>query len=73
MHTKLITIDKNIPLPRRNHNRIGKSKYPFDKMEVGDSFFCEGKAAAMSVHLANKRGGFTSRSVEGGTRVWRVA
>ena len=32
----MLTIDKNIPFPRANMSR--KIKYPFDEMEVGDSF-----------------------------------
>jgi len=40
----MIKIDKNIPLPRvRNYHSKGNPhrdvKYPFENMEVGDSFF----------------------------------
>jgi hypothetical protein len=69
-------IEKGIPVPKQ----VGagrKNKYPFDAMEVGDSFFIkDGKVKTLSrscgtygKRLERK---FTSRTVEGGARVWRT-
>lgn len=76
-----IEIEKNIPIP-------GSSglKYPFDKMEVGDSFYVElkGDEKAHSVQsnlMTNAKGyairrkldwQFISRKTELGIRVWRI-
>lgn len=70
----MIKIDKGIPIP--NADKGGK--YPFHAMNVGDSFFVEGKKAfqmAGTVGQQQNRNGkrFTTRTVDGGTRVWRIA
>jgi hypothetical protein len=68
----MIKIDKGVPLPRaRNTHR-----YPFEQMRVGDSFLTPAKITSLSAVLAHwgirlKRK-FASRTVKGGTRVWRV-
>ena len=66
-----IKIEKNIELPRRS----AKNKlYPFDNLEVGDSFFTEKESVRGSViwnqHITGKR--FTVRKVDGGFRCWRT-
>lgn len=69
-------IEKGIPVPKL----VGtgrRNKYPFESMEVGDSFFVkDGKVKTLSrscgtygKRLERK---FTSRTVEGGARVWRT-
>ena len=69
----MFVIEKNIPMT------IGKQLYPFHLMEVGDSFFIPEKSPkAMTYPIAayQKRNGsikFTTRSVDGGVRLWRVA
>ena len=67
-----IKIEKNIPIPRK-----GKQKYPFSKMEIGDSFFLEnstiGKVAAEAYRekkATNRM--YVARSIDGGVRIWRV-
>jgi hypothetical protein len=68
-------IEKNIPIGYAN-----KPMYPFDKMEVGDSFFVKGdKKKANSVGVAvsgyKKRTPgvyFTCRVSNEGIRVWRI-
>ena len=74
-------IEKGLPLPK-----IGKvSKYPFAKMEIGDSvFFADEEggskskpatAAKVYAHRASKRKGkikFAARAENGGVRIWRV-
>lgn len=75
-----IEVDSNIPIPAR---RRRPSKYPFEKMDLGDSFFIEStedrpnpeRALGSVVHAANKRYGemkFRIAKVDGGARVWRV-
>jgi len=72
-------IEHNIPIP------VSRSKYPFDEMEVGDSFFvkCEKKDKAKKQGIlfscanqnAKRRKSertFSTRQVDGGIRVWRI-
>lgn len=70
-------IEKNIPVPC-NKSKRGGYKYPFNIMEVGDSFLVENrtmKKMSSIVHYAQKSTGFKfmSRSGDGGVRVWRIA
>lgn len=66
-------IDKNIPMPTRRY-----SKYPFNEMEVGDSFFVEGKSNALlsiAKYFAKSQKldwKFTVRKEVNGTRIWRI-
>lgn len=74
-----IKIDKNVPFPQ---HLLRQMKYPFDQMEVGDSFFAPMQdprnisgsvAAAKKKHP--KRGFTTEGRFEGnffGVRVWRT-
>ena len=69
-------IEKDIPLP----DRIGSGrarKYPFSRMEVGDSFFAPvaGNRIHSAVSQFSKRTGmkFTVKKVDGGCRVWRLS
>ena len=75
-------IEKNIPLPpprKGGHNGRSYAKYPWDKMEIGDSFmFPVGatKSAHTSVCFRNKfhaHTKFIARRVEAGIRCWRIA
>jgi len=64
-------IEKGIEIPKlKRGGGAGNSKYPFDKMEVGDSFFVakEAKTLGGTVSSANKR---YAVEVEGETRVNR--
>jgi len=67
--TKNIKIEKGIPIPE-----FSKSKYPFDQMKVGDSFFALKPNLGSSMMNAQARNGFKFKSKyqDGGTRVWRV-
>ena len=75
----MFEIEKNIEMEeivRRS------KKYPFDKMEVGDSFFvpCQPELKASKQasllgccrqkRLAGKK--FSSRRCDGGFRIWRI-
>jgi len=70
-------IEKGIAIPER---KGGTVKYPFEQMEVGDSFFVPESAEVRRSNFSNsassygKRTGkkFTVRKVEGGWRCWRV-
>ena len=73
------SIEKNIPVPDASAKKQKKQpKYPFLKMKVGDSFLsatdsCERISPSMALFhkkYPNKR--FTCRTVEGGSRVWRI-
>lgn len=70
-------IDKGIPLPEK-HVRW---KYPFDQMEVGDSFFVVNKDTTQMSALCKRAGKrlerrFVTAKVEqngeSGCRVWRM-
>jgi len=69
-----IKIDKNVPIPETAGNG---AVYPFAEMEVGDSFYVEGKTSNQLQNAAShwrKRKGwkFATRTKEGGARIWRV-
>ena len=78
----MLQIDKNIPVPEPKQK---PTQYPFETMEVGDSFLVkseEGKtgkqlsqrispSASRHAKLTNRK--YTLRIVEGGVRVWRTS
>jgi hypothetical protein len=69
----MIKIEKGVPIPRRGNN----TKYPWDKLEPGDSFFIAGKKTSQisgSFVSAKRRLGIrlTARAENGGTRIWRL-
>lgn len=69
----MIKIDKDVPVPPFKR----ALKYPFDKMEVGDSFMVKGvKRENLAVTAAKygKKSGkaFLVRDIEGGVRCWRI-
>lgn len=77
----MIIIEKNVALPpRRNPLSTGRPRiYPFDIMDVGDSFAVPMKKKNAVATTANRYGKnnnmkFTTRVMDNGTiRVWRVA
>jgi len=63
-------IEKNVPIPP-----IARSKkYPILEMEIGDSFYAEGKSARSSAYCVGARTGrrYVSRPERDGYRIWRV-
>ena len=73
----MIEIEKNIPISKTTSG-TGSSRYPWNLMDIGDSFFVKDvKRSSISAQastagtIAGKK--FITRSVEGGTRIWRVA
>lgn len=72
-------IEKNVPIPDRVAGRAGR--YPWDDMEVNDSFFVPGRDA---LSVPKRKDGKKFRSAKrvekdgdgkdvAGVRVWRVA
>lgn len=73
----MFEIEKDVPI-----HRSMEARFPFHKMEVGDSFFVPNDAGINQNNLNTyfrraeaKHTGtvFKSRKVENGRRVWRVA
>jgi len=76
-----ITIDKNISIPVSHNHK----KYPFDEMEIGDSFYVEAngsqlnsvqtklKSAASHWMVRNRKSYlFVTRRQGDGIRIWRT-
>jgi hypothetical protein len=66
-------IEKGVEMPP---DKRKTSKYPFEKMEVGDSFFVPEKTAISlqsTCSLYKQKTGykFILREVDGGVRIWR--
>lgn len=66
-------IIKGAPIPLRRN-----AKYPFDKMEIGDSFLVPGgkdtTVRGPSIGYSKRHGGkFAIHVVKGGVQVWRTA
>lgn len=67
-------IEKDIPVPEE---RV-KHSYPFDGMQVGDSFLVTDSNLAQVCNAHGRAGRrlgrkFTARRVEDGIRVWRIS
>lgn len=81
----MIEIEKNVPIPARKSS-VRNKKYPFELMEVGDSFFVPERSVktfGSTVSAAARRTGYkfaTRQTAEHGqfgervegVRVWRV-
>lgn len=73
-----IPVDKGVPMPVVV-KEFGRAKYPFGKMEVGDSFKVASdliRSARNAAYLYGIRNGmrFSCRRVDEQTfRVWRIA
>ena len=69
-----IKIDKGIPFPGTSKRG---SRYPWEAMQVGDSFFVEGAPKGLHAQAAAKKIKITVRKVtergKEGVRVWRLA
>ena len=64
-------IEKNIPYERR----AGKTKYPFQKMEVGDSFVGQNVNSVTAACRFGKDNNMEFRSArlqDGSFRIWRT-
>lgn len=70
-----ISIEKGIPMPRPSHRGgYGKFGNVVREMEVGDSVLVTKQGDICNLQQQGRRLGLrmSSRSVEGGWRVWRV-
>ncbi len=72
-----ISIEPGVPLPLARRFGGKSKKYPFDSMQVGDSFAIQkpSKYVESSIHGAAKRSGVkvAVRKIDGGgIRVWRI-
>lgn len=66
-------IEKGVPIVEPRYSR--KPEYPFDEMEVGDSFVADvrGATSAAATYGKNHKMKFISRKTkEGSYRIWRV-
>lgn len=66
----LVKIEKNVPMPTDT-----RSRYPWDEMEIGDSFIYPRKdvhqyASVMSKRRSPKK--YVGRTIDGVNRIWRV-
>lgn len=75
----MIVIEKNIDLPEEGDYKTKPYKYPFDKMEIGDSFYLEDyEKFYRSLQGSAFRYGkkyetqFKVRKEKTGSRCWRV-
>jgi hypothetical protein len=73
-----IQIESGYPAPTRS---TARAKYPFAKMEVGDSFFMKsgfpeherGRVSAAACAYAKKHGvKFSTKVFDNGVRTWRI-
>ncbi len=77
-----IRIDKKKPIPKPISRTGRPVKYPFDKLNVGDSFLIPGNHkvrhgiySCLNAYNANRAGvkrEITTRAEDGGIRVWRI-
>jgi hypothetical protein len=72
--TDTIKIEHGIPIPPKNRRR-GNRKYPFDKMNIGDSILLNrhSRASAYYYRLEHPEFHFVLRREEKGLRIWRVS
>jgi hypothetical protein len=84
--TSTINIDKDVAIPPVSRGCAAHGKYPYTKMEVGDSFAINADEGEDTIKVrnrlrqsaawANRRyapARFSVRATETGVRVWRTA
>ncbi len=70
---EMFTLERGLDIPERKTG----PKYPYDQLELGDSFYLEGgdlsKLCNANYREWRRTGKkFTARKVENGVRVWRI-
>lgn len=70
-------IEDGYAIPAERQPRVRRAKYPWNELEVGQSFFVGGarlRSMSSTASHAGRRTGrkFIVRNAEGGVRVWRV-
>lgn len=72
----MLAIQKDIPIPPKAITTRLSKIYPFEYMQIGDSFFIENvddikkKRASLANYVLKKGFKIASREEEGGLRVW---
>ena len=74
-------IEKGVPIPvKKSGAGMGPFSQTAEALDVGDSFVCDyvakcSTAQGLLQHIRRKhpKRSFTTRKVEGGVRVWRIA
>ncbi|NCV58419.1 MAG: hypothetical protein EBW47_06440 [Betaproteobacteria bacterium] len=69
-------IEKNVPMPQPKNVEV----YPYNEMDVGDSFMVKGESKYLLATVCNRNGKyrkklgmrFTAKKMGNGVRVWRV-
>lgn len=76
----MISIDKSVPIPEfAMEKSTGMRKYPFQKMEIGDSIFFENATHdSNSIHAAKRyfsrnKKTMIARKQGSGIRIWRIS
>lgn len=78
MRDTKIEVTKGVPMPGVTR-KFGLRRYPFNQMEVGDSFAvpkdADSKAVRTAAYCYGGRHGmkFACRKVDDGYRIWRVS
>jgi hypothetical protein len=78
MSESAFTIESEVPVPAPAIGARGRpSKYPWQNMQPGNSFFVPNGTPKSMYHLANRASKqyghkYTVRTMDGGVRVWRV-
>jgi len=74
MGTNQMKIDKNIPIPRKQHKKATWAAL-VDQMDVGDSVLVNNVSERQSLTMAIKAQGYevTTRKVDDKFRVWRLS
>lgn len=70
-------IEDGYAIPAERQPRVRRAKYPWNELEVGQSFFVEGarlRSMSSTASHAGRRTGrkFIVRNADSGVRVWRV-
>jgi hypothetical protein len=77
-----LPVEHGIPLPPagrgRGHQRTRRFLMPWDDLAIGDSFLAPISQHQAAAHVAQARRtrperNYTTRAVDGGTRIWRTA
>jgi hypothetical protein len=70
----MYTIQKGVPISRPTLEVGSRRKYPFDRMEVGDSIVVDHERARVAAHQHAKKTNkkFTMRKEGNHYRIWRI-
>lgn len=73
----MIVVEKGVPVPKKREVKKRESRYPFDVMDVGDSFLiatdCTKVRAAAYAYAKRQNKKFVVRKIGSAHRCWRLA